>query len=492
VYVPLTVDSVQSAAPSSWPLVVLAVNVVLVVCGIALLRLHAFIVLMLAAISVGLMSATLPGAPPANVWVQAVELPMREFGAAAGNIGFIIVLASIIGQCMLDSGAADSIVRRFMTVFGERRAALALLGSGFLLSIPVFFDTVFFLLVPLARALGLRTGKNYMLYVMAMCGGGVLTHSLVAPTPGPLLVADALRPAGVDLGVSMVAGLAAGVLPAVGVIYLAGWLNRRVPVPVREAPGLSLSELQATVDRPSAALPGFGVSLLPVMLPVLLIAGASFLSMAQASLPGVVAALGGPEAFARIKGTTDFAGNRNVAMLVGTVIALVLLARQKRMSLRDLGAVMGPPLELAGVIILITAAGGAFGAMIRHSGVGAVIGAMSAGRSIDFVLLAWTVTAVIRLAQGSATVAMITGAGLMAAIVGDGNALPFHPVYLFLAIGFGSMIGSWMNDSGFWVVGRLSGFTERETLKSWTVMTTFLSLAGLVQILIVSRLLPLR
>jgi GntP family gluconate:H+ symporter len=486
-------DTAQIAGTVSyWPLVVLAVSVMFVVAGIALLRLHAFVVLMLAAILIGLMSAQLPGVPPGNALVQAVELPMTEFGVAAGRIAFIILMASIIGMCMLESGAADSIVRRLMAVLGETRAALALLASGFLLSIPVFFDTVFFLLVPLARALAMRTGKNYMLYVMAICAGGVLTHSLVAPTPGPLLVAEALRPVGVELGASMIAGLAAGVLPAIGALYLVQWLNRRVPVPVRDVPGASLADLNVIVNRPTADLPAFSVSMLPIVLPVLLIAGASFVGMAQASLPGVVAALGGPESFSDIKHWVDFVGNRNVAMLVGTAIALALLARQKGMGVRQLGDAMGPPLEMAGVIILITAAGGAFGAMIRHSGVGDVIAALARGHGINLVLLAWTVTAVIRLAQGSATVAMVTGVGLMAAIVGDGSMLPFHPLYLFLAIGFGSLIGSWMNDSGFWVVGKLSGFTERETLMTWTVLTTYVSVVGLVEVLLASYIIPLR
>lgn len=487
-------ESTQLAgtAVSYWPLVVLAVSVVGVVVGIALLRLHPFIVLMLAAILVGLMSAQLPGVPPADGLVQAVELPMTEFGTAAGRIAFIILLASIIGMCMLESGAADRIVRRIMVVLGEQRAALALLASGFLLSIPVFFDTVFFLLVPLARALALRTGRDYMLYVMAISAGGVLTHSLVAPTPGPLLVAEALRPAGVDLGVSMVGGLVAGLLPAIGALYLVRWLNRRIPVPVRDTPGASLDDLNQIANRPDVDLPGFGVSLLPIALPVLLIATTSFVDMAQASLPAVVTAFGGPVWFGRIKHWIDFVGNRNVAMLIGTAIALVLLARQKRMGIRQLGEAMGPPIELAGVIILITAAGGAFGAMIRHSGVGDVIGVLARGYGINLVLLAWSVTAVIRLAQGSATVAMLTGVGLMAAIIGDGSSLPFHPLYVFLAIGFGSMIASWMNDSGFWVVGRLSGFTERETLMTWTVLTTFISIVGLVEVLIASYVLPFR
>jgi GntP family gluconate:H+ symporter len=331
-----------------------------------------------------------------------------------------------------------------------------------------------------------------MLYVMAICAGGVLTHSLVAPTPGPLLVAEALRPAGVDLGMSMVAGLAAAVPPAIGALYLVRWLNRRVPVPVRDTPGASVADLRVIVNRPDSDLPGFVVSMLPVALPVVLIATTSVVDVAQTSLPAVVAALGGTDSFLGIKHWIDFVGNRNVAMLLGTVIALGILARQKKMGVRELGESMGPPLEMAGVIILITAAGGAFGAMIRHSGVGDVIGELARGHGINFVLLAWGVTAVIRLAQGSATVAMVTGVGLMAAIIGDGTALPFHPLYLFLAIGFGSMIGSWMNDSGFWVVGRLSGFTERETLMTWTVLTTFISVVGLIEVLIVSAIAPLR
>jgi GntP family gluconate:H+ symporter len=289
-----------------------------------------------------------------------------------------------------------------------------------------------------------------------------------------------------------VAGLVAGLIPAAGALSLVRWLNRRVPVPVRDTPGASLADLNLIVNRPDTDLPGFGVSLLPIALPVLLIASTSFVAMAQTSLPAVVAALGGPESFGRIRHWIDFVGNRNVAMLIGTAIALMLLARQKRMGVRQLGDAMGPPLEMAGVIILITAAGGAFGAMIRHSGVGEVIDVLARGYGVNLVLLAWTVTAVIRLAQGSATVAMVTGVGLMAAIVGDGSALQFHPLYLFLAIGFGSMIGSWMNDSGFWVVGKLSGFTERETLKTWTVLTTFISVVGLIEVLAASYVLPLR
>jgi GntP family gluconate:H+ symporter len=480
----------SAAALSYWPLVVLGISMAFIIVGIAVLRIHPFLVLSLAAILVGLMSNQLPGVPPMNPLVQAVELSMSEFGKAAGNIAFVILLAAIIGMCMLESGAADKIVRRSIAVLGEKRAPVALLASGFFLSIPVFFDTVFFLLIPLARALALRTGRNYVLYVLAICAGGVITHVLVAPTPGPLMVAEALRPIGVDLGTSMVVGIIAGIMPAAAMLYLARWLDIRLPVPLRETPGASLADLQDIVDKKESELPPFMLSIMPVLIPVLLIALSSFLGLAKASLPGVVSLFGGETGFAGIKFYVDFLGNKNVAMLIGTAIAIYILVRQKGLGLHKVSDAMGPPLETAGVIILITAAGGAFGAMIRHSGVGDVIKAIAEDYGVNYVLLAWLVAAVIRVAQGSGTVAMITAVGLMAAILGDGSSLTVHPIYIFLAIGFGALFCSWMNDSGFWVVGKLSGFTERETLASWTVLTIFISVVGLIEVLIVSSVLP--
>ena len=150
------------------------------------------------------------------------------------------------------------------------------------------------------------------------------------------------------------------------------------------------------------------------------------------------------------------------------------------------------PLSTAGVIILITGAGGAYGGMIRMSGVGHSIEQLASEFNLSLVLLAWVITAVIRIAQGSATVAMMTGVGLMSAIIEGGNSLAYNTLYIFLAIGFGSITLSWMNDSGFWVVQRLSGFTEKETLKTWSVLLTAVSVCGLVLCLIGSTLIPLK
>ncbi len=465
---------------------ILGLSVAFIVVAIAVWRIHAFFALAFAAILVGLLSALDAGGTAGLV--TAVEQPLAELGSICGKIAFPIALAALIGVCLTESGAADRIVRTFVAALGEKRADVALLLSSFILAIPVFADTVFFLLIPLARAFARRTGRNYMLYMMAMCGGGVITHCTVPPTPGPLLVSELLR---LDLGVAIVGGLACGVVPALVALALAHWFNRRVPVPLRETGGGD----RATTDRSEAELPPppladpppapladsppFLLAVLPVLLPVVLIGGASFLALAK---PAGVS--GGWWALA------EFLGNKNIAMLVGTAVAVALLARAKRQGLKQLADVLAAPLETAGVIILITSAGGAYGAMIKHAGIGDTVREFAEGRSLNHVLLAWLIAALVRVAQGSATVAMITATGIMQSVAGAAG-WGCHPFYIYLAIGYGSFFCSWMNDSGFWVVSRLGGFTEKETLRTWTVLLSALSVIGLLQALVLSWLLPL-
>lgn len=475
---------------SFWPFAILALSVGLIVLLIVKLRVHAFFALILAAVFAGLLSNELPeiaGKKGMSHQLKALEWPMIEMGNTAGKIAFVIALAAVIGVCLMESGAADRIVRKLMDVLGEKRAALALLASGFFLSIPVFFDTVFFLLIPLARALAIRTGKNYLLYVMAICGGGVITHSLVAPTPGPLIMAENLH---LDLGWSILAGLLAGILPSFVVLWMGRRLNDRVKIPYRRESGKDDEALKAIAEKSDAELPSFFMSALPVVLPVGLIALASFFELAGKSFPWFVNLLGGESGFAAARIWVDFIGNKNLAMTLGAVIALWVLARRKKMTLDKLGEVMGSPLSTAGIIILITSAGGAFGAMIKHSGVGKSVEAVADIVNVGYILLAWLLSSIMKIAQGSGTVAMITTSLMMADIIGDGSALAHHPMYIFLAIGFGSFTLSWMNDSGFWVVGRLSGFTEKETLKTWTVLLGVTSVVGVIQLIVAAWIFP--
>ena len=491
---------------SYWPLGILLISVAFILVSIIKLKLHPFLALTFAAILTGLLTGDLPGMTHENVGLFKDRVELKEtpddtgndlllavkwsflgFGNTAGGIGFIVALAAIIGVCMLGSGAADRVVRWLLSVFGEDRAGIVLLLSGFLLSIPVFFDTVFFLLIPLARALSLRTGKSYTLFVMAMAGAGAITHSMVPPTPGPLMIADGLK---LDLGVAMMAGLAASILPAWLVLYLARKFDEKYDLPMREASGASTSELKTIVEKKDSELPNLFMAALPVAMPVVLISLVSILKLVAKDT------VSGQEWFKYL----EFFGSPNIAMLLAAIAAVYTLAAQliKDSKVSDdglmstLSKAMEDPLQTAGVIILITGAGGAFGGMIRMAGVGETIEGLATSYNISLILLAWGATAVVRIAQGSATVAMITGVGLMSSVIGDGSSLPYHSLYIFLAIGFGSITLSWMNDSGFWVVQRLSGFTEKETLKTWSVMLTAISLLGLIQIMIFSTLFPMK
>ncbi len=447
-----------------WPFVVLLLSVVMVVVLITKWRFHPFVALMLSAIFVGLLSPALPAVPGQNPLVTAIELPMTEFGIMAGKIAWVIALAAVIGTAMMESGAAEQIVNRLLKVFGENRAAIALMISGFILSIPVFFDTVFLLLIPLGITLALKTGKNFVLYVVAIGGGAVITHSIVPPTPGPLIMAETL---GIDLGTVILGGLIAGIIPAIVVLGMAKWLNKKLRIPVRV-----INDHVTSIPNP----PSLALSILPVLVPLLMISLASIVQVVTGSLPGWIA----------------FQGNKNIAMGVGAFLALFLWAGTQKLTSKELWKAIAKPLEVGGIIILITSAGGAYGAMINHSGIGDAIRLTTQQFHVHYILLAWIIAAVIKIAQGSGTVAMITAAAIMAALIGHGVSLPYHPIYIFLAIGFGSMFISWMNDSGFWVVARMSGFTEKEGLQTWTFLLAVLALVGLLQVMLLSWLFPLK
>jgi gluconate:H+ symporter, GntP family len=446
-----------------WPLIVLILSVALVVIMIARWRIHPFISLVVSAIFVGLISPTIPVTSGEHPLVTVVELPMAEFGIVAGKIAWVIALAALIGTAMMESGAAEKIVNWLLKKLGEKQAALALLISGFILSIPVFFDTVFFLLIPLGITLASKTGKDFVLYVSTIAAGAAISHSIVPPTPGPLIMAETLN---IRLGNVILAGLATGIIPAAAAYAAAKWLNKKLTIPIRGA----ITHATHVHNPPSLLL-----SLLPVVVPLLMISLASTVEVISGQLPGWIA----------------FQGNKNIAMSAGAIIAVILWVRTRSLGLKELGAAIARPLEVAGVIILITSAGGAYGAMINHSGIGKAIGIVTQEFHVHYIVLGWAISAVMKIAQGSGTVAMITASAIMAGLMGPEVQLPYHPVYVLLAIGFGSMFVSWMNDSGFWVVVRMSGFTEKEGLQTWSFLLAVIALTGLVQILILAWLLPL-
>ena len=477
------------------PLWLMLIGMVVVLGGILVLRLHAFLALILGAIIVGSLtsgSAMKQYARDKNMTAAATEALVKQstgervaiaFGQTCTKIGILIAMASIIGKCLLESGAAERIVRSALKRFGESKAPLAFLCSAFLMAIPVFFDTVFYLMIPLAKAMGIRTGRNYGLYVLAIVAGGTMAHSLVPPTPGPLFVAGELS---VNLGVMIIGGIIIGLFTASSGYIYALWANRRWPIAMRDSADISTAELEALSNRDERELPPFWLSVLPIILPVILIAG-------QTIMGSVFKAPSSGESFTVLGGLFDlfsYLGNADIALALSAGIALATLALRKGVDRKKIGTFVQSALSSAGVIILITSAGGAFGGILQQTGIGHRIQEMASAHQLAVLPLAFVVTAVVRTAQGSATVAMITAVGILGGFA-DPSHLGFHPLYLALVIGCGSKPIPWMNDSGFWLICKMTGMTETETLKLSSAMMTLMGIVGLVVIMIFARLLPL-
>ncbi len=588
--------------PSPWRAVTLVVlGVISVLVLMIALKFHAFVALILSSILISLLIGG-AGAEP----IQRVA---REFGASAGGIGIVIGMAAVIGKCMLDSGAADRIVQWMLGLLGAKRASLALMSSAYLLAIPVFFDTVFYLLVPLARSLHRKTHKNYLQYLMAVGAGGAVTHTLVPPTPGPLFVANNLD---VNMGTMILMGLLVAVPTAASGLFYAWWADKTGPVPMRPVGGVVRSD-----EELPTKLPSLFMSLLPVLLPVVLISLSTVLTLladnerlaylkpedvrdwkafqttlndelnrpsptlakslqqlpafksgifdtfvvqqdnspetqsaflvqlnealrdkkfyTPDSVPGLKLNLvdGKPlpapglrsksidvERFNRVvlesaypilvaphqwnstmrvwSDWMSLPGDPNVALILAALASLWVLWRSQGKTLVQLAEAMEESLLSAGVIILITAAGGAFGKMLQETQIADAIKDILQGSTggdlalsgTALLLLAWGISAFLKVAQGSSTVAMIVASGMMVALMSRGQ-LPFHPVYVAMAVGTGSLMGSWMNDSGFWVYAKMGGLTEGEALRSWTVMLAILSLSGLLVTWLLSVVMPL-
>ena len=512
-----------------YPLIVMAIGIVIVIGLIMGLRVNAFIALITAAIVVSLLAVDVdPRTGSAQLAPNAISRVADEFGASCGKIAIVIALAAVIGTCMMDSGAADRIVRAFMNLLGVKRAPWALMGSGYLLAIPVFFDTVFYLLVPLARSFQKRTGAAYLKCIIAIAAGGAVTHTLVPPTPGPLTIAANL---GVDLGKMILIGAIVAIPASIVGFWFAGLMDRLLKIPMRE-----LSDTEERAPLRDDQLPNLFLSLLPVLLPVLLIATQTVTStlndrelLTNAELRAVTQGttldaqiqsmidrskadgkdltrsdalkeirneiLADPEystAWSTVNRYAQIFGNPNLALLLSAIIALAVYIKQQTPTADKLVHTVEQSLMSGGVIVLITASGSAFGGMLKVAQVGDAIKQMFGGSTegLAILFLAFGIAALLKVAQGSSTAAMIITSGMMPGMLA-GVELPFDLVYVATAIGAGSLIGSWMNDSGFWVFAKMSGLTERAALTTWTPLLALLGLTSMVVTVVLAIVLPL-
>src|SRR5690606_13321957 len=363
-------------------------GMVVVVGGILLLRLHAFLALLLGAFLVAFLTS------PETIETHALRIGLSAeaafrlsqeavggrvaegFGRTVGQIGIMIAMASIIGMSLLESGAADRIVRRTVYWIGEKRAPLGLMVTAFFLGIPVFFDTVFYLMIPLGKALHLRTGRHYLYYILTIVAGGTMAHSLVPPTPGPLFVAGEL---GVDLGLMIIAGTIIGLCCSASGYLFAGWADRRWDIPLRET-GAEMEKLLKFSRREDAELPPLWASVLPILLPVFLI-----------SLLTVWDSAGTPPAW------LVAVGDKNIALSLAAAISILLVIRSN--PLKETMTSVRSSLRTAGLIILIIGAGGAFGSVLQQTGIGSALEELTSYYELSVLPLAFVLTALIRTAQ---------------------------------------------------------------------------------------------
>ena len=474
------------------PIFILLIGIIIVVGGIIGLKLHPFLSLLLAALVVALLT---PAASVEQFYLlkgssasEALKLSHKslgeriatEFGNTCAKIGILIAMAAIIGKTMLDSGGAERIVRSLLKLTGIENAPIGFVISSFFLTIPVFVDAVFFLMMPLAKAMSMRLGKNYLLLVLSVIAGGTMANSLVPPSPGPLFLVGALN---VPMGLMMICGILLGLCTITVGYFYAIWANKKYSIPLRDSIDARLEDIQKSAVKDNSELPSIGISLLPVSFPLIMICIRTAIeNMSQPNSPFSDSLI-----LNKIVALFMFFGDKNIALLSGALLGLYLLVKVKKEAFTPY---VQAALMSGGGIILITAAGGAFGGMLQQSGISVRIADLTKDYQMALIPLAFLITAIIRTAQGSATVALITASGILSGMAQNAN-LDFNPVYLCLAIGCGAKLVPWMNDAGFWIMCKTSNLTEREALKTISPLQTIMGISGLIFTMIAAQIFPM-
>ncbi|MEV6525361.1 gluconate:H+ symporter [Longispora sp. NPDC051575] len=436
----------------------------LVLCGLAIavllvliirVKLEPFIALLISGLLLGL-AAGLPVSKLVGTALKSGDSILETgFGGILGHIAVIIGLGTVLGAILEASGGAEVLTRKLLSTFGERGAPVAMGLAGLIFGIPVFFDIGIFVLAPLVYVAARRGGRSLVLYALPLLAGLSMTHAFLPPHPGPVAIAGLL---GVDMGWIIVMGLACG-LPAFAVagILWPTWIGKRVMV---EVPADFVAAEPDEDHRPvSLGLVGAIIGI-----PLLLILGATF-SNVWAPKSAVTPYL-------------TFLGNPSIALTIAVLLAFWLLGIRRGMTGTELAALTGASLKPIGMILLVVGAGAFFGKVISATGVGAALAGTLKSAGLPTIVLAYLISCGLRLAQGSATVAIVTTGGIVAPLVAaDGLSQP-RIALVACAIAAGSIIASHVNDGGFWIVSRYFNMSVKDTLKTWTVLETILSVVG--------------
>ncbi|MFB6980217.1 GntP family permease [Streptomyces scopuliridis] len=453
-------------------LTVAALGIVLLLFLIIKVRLQPFVALLGVSIAVGLaagLSVTeLFGTVQKSAAVSMIETGM---GGILGHVAIIIGLGTMLGAILEVSGGAEVLSARLLNLFGEKRAPLAMGVTGVVFGIPVFFDVGIFVLAPIVYAAAKRSGKSILLYAMPLLAGLSMTHAFLPPHPGPVAAAGLFK---VDLGWVILMGVVVGVPAVLAAWAYAAWIGRRIFVEVPQDMVEAAEESKAAVaaeQRASGITPretpvALGTVLAIIGTPLLLILLATFSSIALDPSTG--------------RSVIEFFGHPFVALTIALLLAYYLLGIRRGWSRKSLETVSTASLKPVGNILLVVGAGGVFGAVLKGSGIADALADTFNDVGLPVILLAWLISVVLRVAQGSATVAIVTTAGIVVPLVEGQGLSQAHLALIIMAISAGSIFASHVNDGGFWMVAKYFGISERDTLKSWTVLETVLSVAGFV------------
>lgn len=461
-----TADKLTSAGDTQ--LVIAAIlGIATVVLLISWAKFHPFLGLILGAAVMGGVA----GVAPADV----VKSFTTGFGNTTGSVGLLVALGAMIGKLLQDSGGSESIVDKLINGVSAKRLPWMMAIIAFILGIPLFFEVGVVLLVPVVVMVARKLDLSLMKVGIPALAGLSILHGFVPPHPGPLVAIDALK---ADLGTVLIYGL----IIAVPTLIVSGPLLARlidqwVPIQATASAGggagAAVSD-DGTFDegaKPLHKRPGFGPSIISITLPVLLMLGRAIAELTLAEGNGVRTFL-------------EFLGTPAVALLLAVLVSMWFLGFGSGMAKGEVEKSIGASLPPIAGILLIVAAGGGFKQMLVDAGVGTVIGDIAKGSGLSALLLGWLVAVGIRVATGSATVATITAAGIVAPL--STELTQSHLALLVLAIGAGSLFFSHVNDAGFWLVKEYFGLSIKQTILSWSVMETVISVVGIILVMLAS------
>jgi len=419
-------------------------------------RVQAFLSLLIASISVGLLAGMEP--------TQVIDTMQKGMGGTLGFVATVVGLGAMFGAILEQSGGAQSIAQTLLKGMGTKRAPLAMMLAGFIIAIPVFFDVAFIILVPVIYALQRKTEKSLLLYAIPLLAGLAITHAFIPPTPGPVAVADIV---GADLGWVIGLGFVVGLPTAlVSGLFFGKYIGDKIHI---EAPPLEADEVEIT------STPPFSIIISIIAVPIFLIL------LSTGTKSGLL-----PIGNGFLKNTIGLLGHPFTALIIANLLAWYLLGIQRGFNKNQLFEMTTKSMAPAGTIILLTGAGGVFKQMLVDTGAGEMLATTLTEWGLPILVFAFLAAVLVRVLQGSATVAMITAAGLVAPLLSEGQMSAPQLALLTLAIAAGASILSHVNDSGFWLVSQYLGLSEKQTFRSWTIMTTLLALTGFVTVIILS------